>query len=116
MRRVAELGSLGHTMMLVLEINGGLLHLFSSAAEVESYVEAIDIENGEYEFCDDSGQRFVGEIIQPTGLFRSGRVRLAPVGVPDQTLVASFVSRARTLERRCDGFQTLDDLRRTHVA
>ena len=48
-------------MMLILEINGGLLHLFPSAAEVESYVEAIDIENGEYEFCDDSGQRFVGE-------------------------------------------------------
>jgi len=103
-------------MMLVLELNGGLLHLFSSAAEVESYVETIDVENGEYEFCDDSGQRFVGEIIQPAGLFRSGRVHLAPVGVPDQTLVASFVSRARTLERGCDGFQSLDDLRRTHVA
>ena len=103
-------------MILVLELNGGLLHLFSSAAEVESYVETIDVENGEYEFCDDSGQRFVGEIIQPTGLFRSGRVRLAPVGVPDQTLVASFVSRARTLERGCDGFRTLDDLRRRHAA
>ena len=46
-------------MILVLEINGALLHLFSSAAEVESYVEAIDVENSEYEFCDDSGQRFV---------------------------------------------------------
>ena len=101
-------------MILVLETNCGLLHLFSSAAEAESYVEAIDIENGEYEFCDDSGQRFVGEITQPTGLFRSGEVRLAPVGVPEQALVVSFLSRARTLERGCDGFQTLDDLRRTH--
>jgi hypothetical protein len=103
-------------MMLVLEINGGLLHLFSSAAEVESYVEVIDIENGEYEFYNDSGQRFVGEIIQPTGLIRSGRVRLVPVGVADQALLASFISRARTLERGCDGFQTLDDLRRAHMA
>jgi hypothetical protein len=103
-------------MMLILELNGGLPHLFPSAAEVESHVEAIDTENGEYEFCDDSGQRFIGEIIRPPGLFRSERVRLMPVGVPDQTLVASFVSRARTLERGCDGFQTLDDLRRTHVA
>ena len=102
--------------MLVLEINGGLLHLFSNAEEVESYVEPIDIENGEYEFCDDSGQRFVGEIIHPTKLLRSGSVRLVPIGIPDQTLVASFVSRARTLDRGCDGFQSLDDLRRAHSA
>jgi hypothetical protein len=58
-------------MILVLEINGALLHLFSSAAEVESYVEAIDVENSEYEFCDDSGQRFVVEIIQLPGFIRA---------------------------------------------
>jgi len=102
-------------MMLILEINGGLLHLFSSAAEVESHVEAVDIENAEYEFCDDNGQRFAGKIVRPPGWFLPSRIHLVPVGVPEQTLVASFVSRARTLERGCDGVETLDDLRRTHV-
>ena len=103
-------------MMLVLEINGGLLHLFSNAAEVESYVEAIDIENGEYEFCDDTGQRFVGELVAPVGFFRTGSFRLRPDGVPDRAVVASILSRARSLERECEGVRTLDDLRRTHVA
>ena len=90
--------------------------MFSSAAEAESYVEAIDIENGEYEFCDDTGQRFVGELIAPVGFFDAGSLRLRADGVPDRAVVASMLSRARSLERECDGVRTLDDLRRTHVA
>jgi hypothetical protein len=103
-------------MMLVLEPNGGLLQLFSVAGEVESQLEAIDIENGEYEFCDDIGQRFVGELVAPVTAFRSGSFRLRPDGTPDRALVSSFLSRARSLERQCGGVRTLDDLRRTHVA
>ena len=103
-------------MMLVLETNGGLLHLFSDAAEAESHLEAIDIENGEYEFCDATGQRFVGELVAPVGFFRSGSFRLRPDGVPNRAVVASILSRARSLERECGGVRTLDDLRRAYVA
>lgn len=103
-------------MMLVLETNGSLLHLFSDATEAESHLEAIDIENAEYEFCDDTGQRFVGEVVTPVTTFRAGSFRLRPDGAPDRAVVTSFLSRARSLERQCDGVRTLDDLRRTHAA
>ena len=103
-------------MLLVLETNGSLLHLFSSGTEAESHLEAIDIENDEYECCDDTGQRFVGEIIAPVTTWRVGSFRLHPDGAPDRLLVASFLSRARSLGRNCDGVRTLDDLRRTHAA
>lgn len=102
-------------MILVLETNGGLLHLFSDAQEAESQLEAIDIENSEYEFCDETGQRFVGELVAPVGIFRSGSFRLRSDGTPDRALIGSFLSRARSLERQCCGITTLDDLRRTHV-
>ena len=103
-------------MLLVLETNGSLLHLFSSATEAESHVEAIDIENGEYEFCDDTGQRFIGEVVAPVTTFRAGGFRLRPDGAPDRAVVASFLSRARSLERQCGVVRTLDDLRKTLVA
>jgi hypothetical protein len=107
---------LKEAMMLVLETNGSLLYLFSSGAEAESHLEAIDIENGEYEFCDDTGQRFVGEIIAPVTKFRAGGFRLKPDGVPDKAVVASFLFRARSLERACGDVKSLNDLRRAHGA
>ena len=103
-------------MILVLETQGSLLYLFSSVTEAESHLEAIDIENHEYEFCDDTGQRFAGEITAPDTVFRAGRFRLRPQGVPDGSVVDSFVSRTCSLERVCDGVKTLDDLRRTNQA
>jgi hypothetical protein len=101
-------------MILVLETNGGLLYLFSSAAEAESHLEAIDIENDEYEFCDDTGQRFVGEFLKPVTKFGAGSFRLKPDGIPDRAIVSSFLSRARSLDRSCNGIKSLDDLRKIH--
>src|ERR1039458_6569242 len=72
-------------MILTLETNGSLLYLFSSALEAESRLEAIDVENTEYEFCDDTGQRFVGEIIAPISKFGAGSFRLKPDGTPDRS-------------------------------
>jgi hypothetical protein len=99
-------------MILVLEINGGLLYLFQSAVEVESRLEAIDVENGEYEFCDSVGQRFVGEIISPITKFRAGSFRLKADGAPDKTVVTSLLSRARSLDKGIEGIKNLDDLRK----
>jgi hypothetical protein len=103
-------------MMLVLEANGSLLHLFSSATEAESHLEATDIENGEYEFCDDTGQRYVGEVVAPVSSFQAGSFRLRADGAPDRAFVAAFLSRARSLERQCGGVMTLDDLRRRNAS
>jgi hypothetical protein len=101
-------------MILVLETNGDLLYLFSSAAEAESYLEAIDIENREFAFCDDTGQRFAAEVTGPVTALRAGSFRLCPDGFPDKAVVVSFLSRARSLERGCNGVKTLDDLRKTN--
>jgi hypothetical protein len=98
-------------MILVLEINGSLLYLYPSVAETESHLEAIDIENNEYEICDASGQRFIGEIVEPLTKFRTGKFRLKPDGVPDKAVVASLLSRARTLDRICNGIKNLDELK-----
>lgn len=103
-------------MILVFETNGSLLHLFSSVSEAESRLEGIDIKNGEYEFCDDMGQRFVGEIVAPVTSFRAGSFHLKPDGAPDKAVVASFLFRTRSLERACDGVRSLNDLRKAHGA
>ncbi|HVU09153.1 MAG TPA: hypothetical protein VHG89_11485 [Verrucomicrobiae bacterium] len=99
-------------MILVLELNGGLLYLFPSVAKVESHLEAIDIENNEYEFCDDNGQRFIGEIVSSVTKFSMSGFRLKPSGTPDKTVIESFLSRARSLDQSCGDFKSLNDLQR----
>ena len=97
-------------MILVLD-RDDLLYLFSSVAEVESHLEAIDIADGEYRFCDDTGRKFVAEITSPVTRFGGGRFRLVPEGVTDAELLSSLLARARSLDRGCGEFQTLADLR-----
>jgi len=101
--------------MLVLEINGNLLYLFSSVADAESNLEAIDIENAEYEFCDTTGQRFLGEIIEPVTNFCNGSFCLKPDGKPDKSVVASFVFRTQALARTCGSVKSLNDLKRLPI-
>jgi hypothetical protein len=103
-------------MIFVFETNGSLLYLFSSAAEAESHLEAIDIENNEYEFCDDTGQRFVGNVTKPITKFGAGSFNLKPDGKPDKAFIASFLSHARSLDQSCNGVKNLDDLRRLYVS
>ena len=99
-------------MILALEKDDGSLHLFASVPEAESHFEAIDVENGEYEFCDDNGQRLVPEIVAAITAFQAGSYRLRPGGAPDGELVSSVVSRAHYLARACKGVQSLEDLKR----
>ena len=100
-------------MILALGKDDGSLHLFASLAEAESHFEAINIENCEYEFCDDTGQRFAPEIVAPITAFRAGSYRLRQTGTQDPALVSSFISRAHYLVRGCEGVQCLDDLKGT---
>ena len=41
--------------MIIVNELGNEIYLFNSIEEVESKLEAIDIENNEYEACDDDG-------------------------------------------------------------
>ena len=103
-------------MVIVLEKDDGSLFLFDSISDAEAAFEAIDVENGEYEFCDDAGQRFVAEIVAPVRAFRAGSYRLHPSGSPDKELVSHLVARASCLVRAGAGIQSIDELRRTYMA
>lgn len=100
-------------MLLVLETRSGVLSLFPSAGEAEARLEAIDVENSEFEFCLDSGQRLIGDLTAPVTAFDSGRFQLRPHGAPDPANVAGILGRARVLAQPYREAATLDDLRRT---
>jgi hypothetical protein len=103
-------------MVIALEKDDGSLFLFASVSEAETEFEAIDVENGEYEFCDHTGQRLVAEITEPVGAFRAGKYRLRPSGAPDREAVSRLVARATCLVRGIPEVQTIDALRRTYAA
>ncbi len=98
-------------MILALEKDDASLHLFASVSEAETHFETIDVENGEYEFCDERGQRLVPEIVTPVSAFGAGRYRLRPTGIPERALFASLISRAQYLAKGCEGIQSLEDLK-----
>jgi hypothetical protein len=100
-------------MLLALDKEGEL-YLFASTADAESWLETIDIENGEYEFCSDRGQRFLAEVSSPVTAFRGGAFFLRPEGLFDPHLPSSFAKRARHLGRACDDIRSLEELK-THI-
>lgn len=100
-------------MLLVLEARSGVLLLFPSVPGAEPGLEAIDIENAEYEFCAAAGQRLMGEIFEPVTAFDGGKFRLVRYGAPDPKFTAALPARARVLAQPYREAATRDDLRQT---
>jgi hypothetical protein len=99
-------------MMLLVLDRDGYLHVFESLDAAHRDLETIDIENHEYEFCDDSGQQYLGEVIKTPGFFGRYDFRIVPDGSPDPALPLSLISRAKRLEvAKATPFKTLDDAR-----
>lgn len=98
-------------MIIALEKDDGAVYLFAKMSEAEAHFEAIDVENGEYEFFDESGQRFTPEIVATIGAFRTGSYRLLPTGAPDGAMLSSVISRARYLARGCGKVQCLQAIK-----
>ena len=46
-------------MLLVLDRNN-CLYIHDSASDAEAHLETIDVEDGEYKFCDETGQSYAG--------------------------------------------------------
>lgn len=84
-------------MMLMLR-DDKVIEIFDSHQNPPTWIEAIDIENEEYQFCDERGQRYVGVIIRPAGLFRSGAFELRPEGKPQLKNVLNLVDAAVGIE------------------
>ncbi len=102
-------------MVIALEKDDGSLFLFTSVSEAETEFEAIDVENGEYEFCDHTGQQFVAEITQPVRAFHAGSYRLQPHDTPDRKHVSRLIAQASCLARAAAEIQSIEDLRRKYV-
>ena len=92
-------------MLLVLD-KDACLYVFDSVEAAEGHLEAFDIENNEYEFCDDSGQPYAGEL---TGSRRG--FRIVQRGSPNPSLPLSFIERTKYFWPKHTPFKTLDDAR-----
>ena len=97
-------------MLIVLDKDRELL-LFASIAEAERYLEAIDVQNLEYEFCDELGQRFVGEITSLITTFRQGAFALRPEGSADSAFPSGMLARAIHLGRPSGDVTSLSELK-----
>lgn len=51
--------------MIIVNERGDEVYLFSSIEDAEGYLEVIDIENNEYEVCDDEGIIYKFELVKP---------------------------------------------------
>jgi hypothetical protein len=80
-------------MMMVL-LDEPTLMLFESPYKPPEWLEAVDVLNNEYRFCDDNGQRFVGASTHPGGWFREPEYALRAQGSPDIANALELVARA----------------------
>ena len=102
-------------MLLVLD-RDDCLYLFPSIAEAEAHLETIDIEGDEYQFCDESGQPYVGEVLTPVGRWSGGAFRIVPKGTPDATSPGSFLARTKHFSSSVPQLKTLEDAYRQLVS
>jgi hypothetical protein len=92
-------------MILALDKHAAL-YVFSSAKDAERELEAIDVRQDEFQFCDATGQRYAVVYTVPPKVSRLGPVRsvdvgaftLAAQGDADSTLPERFVERAAHIE------------------
>jgi hypothetical protein len=98
-------------MLLVLDTDG-CLNIFNSVDAAQHHLEAIDIENNEYEFCDESGQPYAGELLPSRGMFSGDPgFRIVRRGSPDPSLPQSLINRTKHFWPKGTPFKTLDDAR-----
>jgi hypothetical protein len=84
-------------MMLILR-DDPVIEIFDSPDNPPGWIEAIDIANNEYQFCDDDGQRYVGVVTRPSSWFRHPLYELKPAGSPDPANALALVDRAVAIE------------------
>ena len=98
-------------MMLVFEKDDGGLMAFPSAERAIAQCELIDVENGEYEFCDHEGQKYTYAITGQPGLFSPGKYTLVPEGVPDIQHILKLADKARCFEGKRCNLSNMDELK-----
>jgi len=97
-------------MLLVID-RDNTLGIYRSVSDAEADLETIDVELNEYEYCDETGQPYVGEVLETVGKFRSGAFRIVPRGASDPALPRKFLSRAVECHSKLPGLKTIQDAR-----
>jgi hypothetical protein len=101
-------------MMLVFEKDDGSLMAFPSIDGAKAQCELIDVQNAEYEFCDDEGQRYSHAVRKSRvvfGLFSSETFILVPEGVPEIQNVVRLIDKARHFDGKRCGIGSIDELK-----
>jgi hypothetical protein len=96
--------------MMIMLRDDAVIEIFESPDDPPDWIEGIDIENGEYQFCDERGQRYVGVITCPSTVFRQPEFQLHPEGKPELRNVLALIDRAKAIEHN-DRFPSLEALR-----
>ena len=97
-------------MLLVFDRNNSL-SIYQSSSDAEAGLETIDIENGEYEFCDETGQPYVGDVLKLVTKWSGGDFRIVPRGARDPGLPLSFVLRATDYRSKVPELKTQEAAR-----
>lgn len=92
-----------------------ILEIFDSPSSPPNWIESIDIENEEYQFCDNEGQRYVGVVTQRGDWRKTQKIELQPVGFPALLNAVSLVDRALQIETN-EQFKDLPSLRQYIVS
>jgi hypothetical protein len=96
---------------MILGLNKrGALFVFPSLAEAQLRLEAIDVQEEDFEFCDDRGQRYEIVFTIPPKVSSFGPVNLVDIGAfkleatssTDSELPESFTARAVHIEHSFD--------------
>ena len=87
-----------------------VIELFDSPDTPPSWIEGIDIENNEFQFCDFTGLQYIGILTRPSGLFRQAEWHLEASGDRDIQNALNLIDRAKALEPN-DLFSDLETLR-----
>ena len=96
--------------MMILR-DDAVIEVFDAPSQPPNWIEGIDIENAEYQFCDDTGQRYVGEIIGPSGFLQHAKWRLRREGPRDIRNALDLIAKAKLIEPN-ERFPDLETLRR----
>lgn len=106
-------------MILAIDKHAAL-YVFSSSEEAERELEAIDVQQDEFEFCDLAGQRYAVVYTIPPKVSRFGPLqtidigafKLSAQGSSDPTVSLGIVDRATHIERTSvPAFTSLEALR-----
>ena len=75
-----------------------VLEVFESPQNPPDWIEAIDIDNREYRFCDDRGQRYVGIITERIGWLSTGKFELRSEGRAELRNALELVDQAVSIK------------------